>query len=194
MFRGDNQVVAIQTERLIIRDNIKKDLNDLYELTSDPVAMRFMKSTKIESMCEAKENLKQSINESKKMNREKYYFAMVNKNSDEYIGAIGYTVEAVYPQGKLVELGYFIKQKYWRMGYTTEAGSAVIKYAFEKDNVIKVIAACLKENSASENTMIKLGLQKEGELVNHQFHENIWKTRVFYGLLKEDFLAGQGAI
>ncbi|HRX16725.1 MAG TPA: GNAT family protein [Spirochaetota bacterium] len=183
-------MVTIQTERLIIRDNLKKDLNDLYALTSDPVAMRFMKSTKIESISEAKKNLKQSINESKKKNREKYYFAMINRSTNEYIGAIGYIVEAVYPQGKLVELGYFIKQQYWRMGYTTEAGSAVIKFAFENDNVIKIVAACLKENCASENTMIKLGFRKEGELNNYQFHENIWKTRVFYGLLKEDYLAG----
>ena len=187
-------MIVIETERLAIRDNIKKDLKDLYELTSDPVAMRFMKSTKIGSMSEAKKNLRISIKESKKKNREKYYFAMVNRSTNEYIGAIGYNVEAVYPQGKLVELGYFIKQQYWQMGYTTEAGSAVIRFAFENDNVIKISAACLKENCASENTMIKLGLRKEGELNNYQFHENIWKTRVFYGLLKEDYLAGQSAI
>jgi len=62
-------MVTLETERLIIRDNIPGDLHDLYELTTDEHAMRFMKSTKIETRKEAKKNLKISIRESKRKNR-----------------------------------------------------------------------------------------------------------------------------
>jgi len=59
-------MVTLETERLIIRDNIPGDLHDLYELTTDEHSMRFMKSTKIETRKEAKKNLKISIRESKR--------------------------------------------------------------------------------------------------------------------------------
>ncbi len=46
-------MVTLETERLIVRDNIPGDLHDLYELTTDEHAMRFMKSTKIETRKES---------------------------------------------------------------------------------------------------------------------------------------------
>lgn len=180
-------MIIIETERLLIRDNIKSDLYDLYELTTNNIDMRYMKSTKIDSLREAKENLKKSIKESKKKCRKKYFFAITDKKQKYYIGAIGYTVEVINEKKeKVVELGYFIKNKYWNKGYVTEAGKAVIDFAFNKDNVIKIEASCLKINKASEKVMIKLGMKKEGELRNHQYHEAEWKDRVLYGLLKED--------
>lgn len=99
-------MITLETERLIIRDNIPGDLNDLYELTTDEHAMRFMKSTKITTRKEAKKNLNISIRESKRKDRIKYYFAIIDKVTEEYIGAIGYVVETNDDSvGKVVELG-----------------------------------------------------------------------------------------
>ena len=186
-------MITLDTDRLIIRDNIPGDLHDLYELTTDTHAMRFMKSTKIKTRSEARKNLKASIRESKRQDREKYYFAIIDKATDEYIGAIGYVVETNGDSiGKVVELGYFIKEKHWNRGYVTEAGQAVIRYAFEKDNVQKIEASCLEENKASERIMIKLGLRKEGLLLKHQLHEGQLKNRLLYGIIKEEWLAANG--
>lgn len=182
-------MIKLETDRLIIRDNIKTDLNDLYELTSDAQAMRFMKSTKIETIREAKRNLKISIRESKRKDRVKYYFAIIDKSTAEYVGAIGYVVEAKDGNsGKVVELGYFIKKQFWNKGYVTEAGQAVMRYAFEEDNVEKIEASCLEENRASERIMMKLGLTQEGLLKKHQLHEGRLKNRLLYGIVKDEWL------
>jgi ribosomal-protein-alanine N-acetyltransferase len=180
-------MIELTTDRLIIRDNMDSDLQGLYELTSNPFEMRYMRSTKIESYEEAVKNLNESIEESKKQNRTKYYFAIVDKKNNTYIGAIGYVVEATTPRGKLVDLGYFIKREYWNKGIVTEAGRKVVEYAFIRDDVYKIEAGCLKENPASEKVMKKLGMKKEGELRTHQYHENEWKDRILYGLIKEEW-------
>ena len=183
-------MTRIETERLIIRDNTPGDLNGLYELTTDEHSMRFMKSTRITTRKEAKKNLKDSIRESKKKDRIKYFFAITDKVTKEYIGAIGYVVETNGDSaGKVVELGYFIKEKHWNRGYVTEAGQAVIRFAFESDNVQKIEASCLEENRASERIMIKLGLKKEGLLLKHQLHEGQLKNRLLYGITREEWLA-----
>jgi len=164
-------MIYLETERLVIRDNIADDLQGLYELTIDDENMRFMKSTKINSYQEAVEHLDVSINESKKTDRKKYYFAIINRKTNEYIGAIGYDVLDNRNNEKIAELGYFIKKEFWGNGYVVEAGKKVIDYAFNENNVIKIEAGCLKENVNSEKVMIKLGMKKEGELKKHQYHE-----------------------
>jgi [ribosomal protein S5]-alanine N-acetyltransferase len=180
-------MVMLETQRLIIRDNLDCDLQALYELTVDPENMRYMKSTKIEHYEEAVEHLKLSIQEAKLRNRTKYYFAIVKRETDEYIGAIGYDVKDQRENGKIVEFGYFIKKEYWGNGYVVEAGEKVFDYAFNKDGVSKIEASCLKENINSEKVMIKLRMKKEGELRKHQFHEGMWKDRLLYGILIEEY-------
>jgi len=179
-------MVSLESARLVIRDNLECDLQGLFELTIDPENMRFMKSTKIDSIQEAEEHLRVAIEESKNENRMKYYFAIINKDNEEYIGAIGYDVKEKIGKEKLVELGYFIKKEHWGKGYVTEAGKKVMEYAFKKDNVVKMEASCLKENYSSEKVLIKLGMKKEGELKKHQYHEVIWKDRLLYGITKEE--------
>jgi len=163
------------------------DLQPLYELTFDQENMRYMKSTKIETLKEAEDHLRISIEESQKSDRVKYYFAIINKETSDYIGAIGYEVKDKRGTEKIIEFGYFIKKEYWGQGYVTEAGRIVIEYAFKEDNVVKIEASCLEENEKSEKVMIKLGMIKEGHLRKHQYHEGKWKDRLVYGLLKEEY-------
>jgi ribosomal-protein-alanine N-acetyltransferase len=73
---------------------------------------------------------------------------MENKITQEYIGEIGYTVKKNRPFGKIVDLGYFTKEKYWHKGYTTEAVKRIIEYAFKENHVYKITTGCLKDRRA----------------------------------------------
>ncbi len=182
-------MIRIETHRLIIRDNRPSDLEGLFELTSDPVAMRFMKAGTVVQRAAAKKNLRMAIRESRSKNRRKYYFAIIDKAGGAYIGAIGYEVEEWTADGAVAELGYFIKPAYWKQGIVTEAGEAVLAYAFTEGSVAKMTAGCLAENSASERIMQKLGMTKEAHFRLHQWHEGQWKDRLAYGLRREDWKA-----
>lgn len=180
-------MIKLTTNRLLIRDHIAEDLEEHFALLANQQTMKYLPEIWAETRAAAHQNLLLSIEESKKHARTKYFFAIMLQATGKLIGSIGYTVTATNGPEKLVNLGYFLGNAYWQYGYATEAAEKVIEFAFLNNNVVKIETGCLAENSASEKLMIKVGMTKEGELRNHQCHENAWKDRVVYGLLKQEW-------
>jgi len=179
-------MVRIETERLIIRDNIESDLDDHHRLISDQEIMSYLSDIHTHSLEESKKNLKFSIEESQKKDaRSCYFFAMIDKKDNTYIGAIGLTLLDQNETGGNAELGYFILKEFWNKGYTTEAAKAVISFGFNKLKIHKITTGCTLENTRSEHIMKKLGMEKEAHLKKHICHNNEWKDRVEYALFKE---------
>ncbi|SDY92582.1 Protein N-acetyltransferase, RimJ/RimL family [Evansella caseinilytica] len=177
-------MIAIHTERLIIRDHIESDLEALHKLISNKEVMNYLPEIMTETIEESKLNLHEAIEESKNDNRVKYYFAIINKKTDQFIGEIGFTKIKECTEGNILNLGYFIFKEYWGRGYAVEASKAIIDYAFKKINTVKVETGCLKENKQSEKVMIKIGLKKEADFRKHI----IINDRLEYGITREDWL------
>ncbi|SKC73948.1 GNAT family N-acetyltransferase [Maledivibacter halophilus] len=180
-------MVKIETKRLIIRDHLEKDTDSIHKLLVDEKAMYYLQDIKTKNMDQSKQNLYEAIKESKLENRTKYFFAIIMKDTDEYIGEIGFTVIIDFSYGKVVELGYFIRPKFWRRGIVTEAAREVIKYGFNEAGVIKIESGCIKENIGSERVMKKVGMIKEGEFKKHMLLDGKLYDRVEYRLLKEEW-------
>jgi ribosomal-protein-alanine N-acetyltransferase len=180
-------MIKLYTERLIIRDHVITDLETHHELLSNDNAMKYLQDIKTKSIDESKENLLTAIKELEKDDRELYFFRIENIETNEFIGEIGYTVKQNTPYGKLVDIGYFIKEKYWNKGYTTEALKRVMEYAFVENNVYRISAGCIKENKGSEKVMIKCSLIKEAEFKEYVLHEGKLKDRVVYRMLRNEW-------
>lgn len=89
-----------------------------------------------------------------------YEYGMFLKHTGEYIGNIGVAnINTLHNRG---EITYFISPKYWNKGFATEAGQAMLAFAFEKLNLKKVAGACMSVNPASRRVMEKLGFVYEG--------------------------------
>src|SRR4029077_20513221 len=91
-------------------------------------------------------------------------FAIVLKHGGEHIGAIGHGLNLAQENA---ELGYWIGKPYWGCGYCTEAGHAVLRYAFNELRLHRVHARHLSHNPASGRVMQKLGMRHEGRLREH---------------------------
>jgi [ribosomal protein S5]-alanine N-acetyltransferase len=180
-------MINIETDRLIIRDHIEEDMDSLHNLLSDEKAMHYLSDIKTSTLDESKQNLYEAIKESHLENRTKYFFAIIEKATNNYIGEIGYTVVIDCPYGKVVNLGYFILPIHWGKGFVTEAARAVMDYAFTSGNVIKIETGCIKENVGSERVMKKVGMIKEAEFVKHVLLHSKLYDRVEYRLLKEEW-------
>ena len=180
-------MIQLTTPRLIIRDHRPEDLAAYHELLSNPTVM-FRHSETSQSLEQSRARLNQSIEQMALPQRRLYYFCMEDRLSSEFIGEIGYDVNRFTDVGKLVGVGYFIHDKYWGKGYTTEALREVIRFAFEENDVYRIEAGCLKENIASERVMQKCGLTKEADLKEYQWHDGKLKDRVLYRLLRSEWL------
>ena len=180
-------MIKLFAERLVIRDLTIDDLENHHALISDNIVMEYLQDIKTNNIQESKENLLKAINDIDSKDRKYYFFVMENKDTKEFIGEIGYTVMENTPFGKMVHLGYFIMEKYWNKGYTTEALKRVLEYSFEENNVYRISTGCVKENISSEKVMQKNGFIKEAEYKEYIFHNGKLKDRVEYRLLKYEW-------
>jgi [ribosomal protein S5]-alanine N-acetyltransferase len=181
-------MISIETNRLIIRDHIAEDLLPLHSLLSNEQAMYYIPDLRIENLKESNANLSVAINEANLKVRGKYFFAIIMKNTNEYVGDIGFTVMISSPYGKIVNLGYFSLPRFWGKGVITEAAEAVVDFAFKDAGVFKIETGCIKDNVGSERVMQKLGMIKEAELKMHVWLNNKLFDRLEYRMLREEWL------
>ena len=112
--------------------------------------------------------------------------AIVMRTSRKLIGTISLMGIAKGHQG---EMGYWIGKPYWNQGFCTEAGDALLRYAFMDLGLIRVHASHFSRNPASGRIMRKLGMQHEGIRRKHIKKWDKYEDLELYGILKEDWTA-----
>ena len=86
------------------------------------------------------------------------YWLMRLQADKSGIGMLGF--KGLPDQGGQVEIGYGIDPAYQNQGYTTEAVSRLIQWAFEDDRCQRIIApGTRKDNPASNRVLEKVGMK-----------------------------------
>ncbi len=83
-------------------------------------------------------------------------FAITRENI--FIGGIGLDRHG----GDAFEFGYWLGEPYWKQGFATEAGRAVVRFGFETLSLPCVTAGHFVENEASARVLAKLGFRYIG--------------------------------
>ena len=160
----------IETDRLVIRPFQMQDLEPIQRVVwDDPaVAVPFAGGTR--PLDDTRRWLISRIWQVTRDGAPGYY-AVVRKADDSLMGVFTLSMHLAHflrlegdPEPQLnnleVELGYAIGAAYQRNGYATEAGKALIQYAFEDLRLRRLISgADEKTNPASHRLAIKLGFQ-----------------------------------
>ena len=79
--------------------------------------------------------------------RNLFIFGVWEKTTGIYVGE-SYLANADWDVPR-IEVGYFIVQSHTGKGFATEAAQAVIRYAFEHMEVIRIDLRCAADNQAS---------------------------------------------
>lgn len=117
-------------------------------------------------------------------NKDNYMFAMRDKLNNSFMGGIGLTLQTAHNRA---EIGYWIAERFWNMGYTSEAVAAMLRFGFQELQLNKIVAAYISTNIASGKIMVKNGMVKEGEFKDHDIKNGEYVTLIHYGLLKKDY-------
>lgn len=117
---------------------------------------------------------------------EQAVFAIVLRNHDTLVGAIGLRMER---EDQRAELGYWIGKSYWSQGYCTEAARAVIEFGFEQLGLHRIYAYSFSRNTASARVMQKLCMIHEGHLRQHVRKWDAFEDLELYGILKSQWSA-----
>jgi ribosomal-protein-alanine N-acetyltransferase len=177
-------MIRLETERLVIRDHVSGDLQDLYGLLSDPKVMHFIPDLQVADLEGARANLQVALEEAARPDRGKFFFAILEKANGSYMGEIGFTVLKEAPEERVAELGYFVLEGFWGRGLVTEAAHRVVRFAFEDCGVGRILIGCYHANAGSERIMIKLGATKVREYEGDLHHVGESARRVEYCLVR----------
>jgi RimJ/RimL family protein N-acetyltransferase len=154
----DNQVIC--TERLILRRMTKDDTENLMEIFSDPVAMRYYPSTKNES--ETMEWINWTLK-----NYDEYgvgLWIVEDKVTGEFLGQCGIVPQEV--DGVMeMEIGYLFVRRVWGKGYATEAALACKNYGFERLKLNRMVSLPDVNNIPSTKVAKRIGMQ-EMKIIN----------------------------
>lgn len=171
----------METVRLLIRMFLPNDGQDLFEYLSQNEVVKYEPYNVF-----TKEQAKQeAINRSNNSD----FWAVCLKDTGKLIGNIYLSKQ----EFDTWELGYVFNCNYQGKGYAAEATRALIENLFANDKARRIIAMCDPLNMASWKLLERLGMRREGHLLNNVWFfkdendEPIWKDTYEYAILKEEW-------
>ena len=88
-------------------------------------------------------------------------------------------------------LGYWLAEPFWNNGFVTEAVGRLLAFGFQELKLNKIYATHLLHNPASGRVMIKNGMVKEGELIDHMKKGDEYMSVAQYRLTRKEYSAIQ---
>ncbi|MGN7763483.1 GNAT family N-acetyltransferase [Paenibacillus sp. 22594] len=175
-------MTLLETERLIIREFVLEDMEEVHAYASDPLVAKYMIWGP-----NSEEETRSYINLTMEMQRHSprrdFEFGVVLKQTRQLIGGCGIHVS----EPRQGEIGYCFNPLFWRQGYTSEAAAAVLDFGFRELDLHRVYATCRPENMGSAKVMQKLGMAYEGHLREHLWHKGKWHDSYLYSILKPEY-------
>lgn len=146
----------LDTPRLFLRRFTPEDVDNLWELDSDPEVMRHLNGGRPTPYDSVRETDLPRFLTYHQEHAGLGYWAAEERESREFIGRFFLKRDRADPQS--IELGYRLKRSVWGKGYATEGARALIRKAFEELDAPRVTAYTTPENAASWRVMEKAGL------------------------------------
>lgn len=166
--------MKIETQRLILRDFVPEDVEQLAPILADPKGMRFSRTGNVLSTLETKEKIQGYLD-----SYEKYGFgkwALIFKEYNLFIGYCGIAVEKIDNKQE-GELGYRLATRFWNQGLATEAAMAAVQYGFENLNFSHILGVVERQNKASIRVLEKIGMQYQKETIFHGVKMDLYKVK-----------------
>jgi ribosomal-protein-alanine N-acetyltransferase len=110
--------------------------------------------------------------------REKSAFNFSIIYNQKHVGGIGVRIDSF--RSFIGELGYFIDEKYWGRGITTQAVRLLEDFIIANLNLHRIEIRMAIQNKASQKIAIKCGYKKEGILRESNFINGKWYDSYLY--------------
>jgi RimJ/RimL family protein N-acetyltransferase len=103
----------------------------------------------------------------------------------ELVGHVSLIVTA--PEHRQGEIGFIVHPDRHGHGDATEAARALLAIAFEDYELHRVCGRLEPRNEASARVLEKLGMRREGLLVENEWVKGEWQSELIYALLAREW-------
>ncbi|MCP3966467.1 MAG: GNAT family N-acetyltransferase [Lentisphaerae bacterium] len=152
--------IFIETPRLYVRTWSHNDIEDLYEVMSNP-ATHYHSNENPWNI----ERCKGLVDYCKKNDFGKkpgtFNCPLICRKNGHLIGLVA--LNRYLKDKNIPEIEFTINQNFWSKGYATEIGKAVLEYGFKKCDFPAIIGFTSPDNLASRKVMHKIGMKYQGQ-------------------------------
>lgn len=176
--------LPITTRRFLIREYAAEDATSVYGYVKDPVYWQYQRSD-APSEEQIKTLIEWVVREQAASPRLLYFLAVARRDSGEIVGEA--VLKITNPTDRQGDLGFGVVPKFWKQGYGTEIGQAILEAAFTHFKLHRVAGLCSPDNKASIRVMQKLGMAREGLLRDVHYGRGKWWSSLVYGILEAEY-------
>lgn len=175
----------IRTARLVLRPLRPEDLDAVHAFDSLPVVARYL-------YFEPRDREASRVNLERMIEQRAIHAPGDRLSLAVELAATGALVGDVilewsaneHRQG---EIGYVLHPDHQGQGYATEAGQELLRLGFETLGLHRMFARCDARNTASAQVMERLGMRREGHLLENEYIKGEWTDELVYGLLEREW-------
>jgi RimJ/RimL family protein N-acetyltransferase len=150
--------IILKTPRLVIRQFTEDDVDNLFNLNSDPEVMRYITGGRPTPREEIRDQIIPfSLGVYDRLDRLGTW-AAESATTGEFLGWFHLRPGHGSDDVTDVELGYRLRRSSWNKGYATEGSRALVSMGFTDLGVERVWALTLTVNTASRRVLEKCGL------------------------------------
>jgi RimJ/RimL family protein N-acetyltransferase len=161
--------MEIRTERLLLRRPRMDDLDAMFEIMSDPVAMRYWSTVPHASRDVTQPWLERMIARNAAGGED-----FVIEHQGRVIGDVG--------AGRLPDFGFMLRRDSWGHGFATEASRAFITHVFRNATATELLADVDPRNTPSLAVLAKLGFIETGRAERTFLLGDEWCDSVYLAL------------
>ncbi len=174
--------MRLETERLILRPYTMEDVDAVQIYASDPDVVRYMgwgpntpeQTAGFVQFCIERMNQTPCIY---------YQFAAMLKDSGQLIGGCDLHVD-----GDTGGVGWILNRDYWRQGYGTEMGRALLAFGFDTLGLRRIVSRCDAENVGSYGIMERIGMRREGTMLcSRSCRDGQYADEHRYAMLRDEW-------
>lgn len=173
------------SERLVIRKFGMQDVESFYQYRSNPDIARFQ-SWENYTIQDAESFVSRQLESSPDQPGTWFQHAVALAASDQIIGDCA--IHTLGAEPRIVELGFTLAPEHQGKGYMHEALCALLDYVFGTLNKHKLIAFSDVRNTKSIHVLERLGMRREGHLLENYMSKGHWADEYQYAILQSEWL------
>lgn len=160
---------TIQTDRLLLRQFIESDLENVFKGLSQPDIIKYY-GVSFQTLEETKEQMIFFADLEK--NETGIWWAVCSLDNTTFYGAGG--LNSLSKEHRKAEIGFWLLTDFWGQGIMTEAMPLICKYGFDNLGLHRIEGFVESENVNCKRAMAKIdfvyeGTMKDCEIKNGQF-------------------------
>jgi [ribosomal protein S5]-alanine N-acetyltransferase len=179
--------ICIESPRLLLREYKVEDTPEMEKYLSDPQVLRYFQLPwSVGGQFKVDQRFIDRLGARRLQNPRCYFdLAITDKVESGFLG--GCSLYVFSEENREASLAYWLAPQFWSKGYATEAAKMLLWLGFTQAGLHRIFAICDVNNTASSRVLEKAGMEREGKLREHLWHNNNWRSSYLYAVLVDQW-------